>query len=136
MKVLSHRARIDACGGQVLAVVCDEPDRVRAGLLRGIEDPYPVLVDIPGDTYRSWGLGRAPRLALARHPAWIRDYATAALRGTWRARPGHDILRLGGDFVVAPDGELTFARPQTGFDDRPPAGELVAALERSGQSAP
>ena len=43
MKVLHHRNRVEAAGGLVLAVAFDEPERVRAGLLSGVDDPWPVL---------------------------------------------------------------------------------------------
>jgi hypothetical protein len=41
---------------------------------------------------------------------------------------GRDTLQLGGDFVVAPDGSIAYARPQE-RDDRPPVGVLVRTAE-------
>ncbi|GAC1318712.1 MAG: hypothetical protein NVSMB25_08500 [Thermoleophilaceae bacterium] len=124
--------RIEAAGGLVVTVVCDEPARVRAGLLRGVEVAHPVVVDIDRSTYRSWGLRRASRTSFVTRPGWIADYALAAVRTADRPRrPGHDVRQLGGDFVIAPSGRVALSRPQAGFDDRPPAGELVQALERA-----
>jgi hypothetical protein len=131
VKVLSHRDRIEAAGGLVLAVAFDPPDRVRAGLFKGVDDPWPVLIDRDREAYARWGLGRASRLALARLD-WVRGYARMLVRGEGPARPGRDVLQLGGDFVIRPDGTLALAAPQVRFDDRPPAGLLVRALEGAG----
>jgi hypothetical protein len=130
VKVLSRRDRIETAGGVVLAVAFDEPKRVRAGLLRGIDDPWPVLIDRDRVAYRRWGLGRASRLRLVR-PDWVRGYARMLLRGDRLARPGNDVLQLGGDFVIDRNGVVVLAHPQAGFDDRLPAGALVKALEEA-----
>lgn len=130
MKVLSHRDRIEAAGGLVLAVAFDEPERVRAGLLSGVDDPWPVLIDRERDAYRRWGLRRASWVRLAQ-AGWVRGYARMLLRGERLARPGRDVLQLGGDFVIGRDGDVTLSHPQAGFDDRPPAGVLVRALEEA-----
>jgi hypothetical protein len=53
------------------------------------------------------------------------------VHGDRLARPGSDVLQLGGDFVIAPDGRVVLSHPQEGFDDRPPAGVLVRRLEES-----
>jgi hypothetical protein len=131
VKVLSHRDRIEAAGGLVLVVAFDDPGRVRAGLLSGVDDPWPVLIDRDRHTYRAWGLRRASRWRLAR-PDWVRGYARMLLRGDRLARPGRDVLQLGGDFVIDRAGVVVLAHPQAGFDDRPPAGTLVRALEDAG----
>jgi alkyl-hydroperoxide reductase/thiol specific antioxidant family protein len=128
VKVLSHRDRIEAAGGLVLAVAFDEPDRVRAGVLSGIDDPWPVLIDHDRAAYWRWGLRRASRRQLARLD-WIRGYARMLLRGDRLSRPGRDVLQLGGDFVIDREGVVVFAHAQSSFDDRPPAGLLVRALE-------
>ena len=112
----------------MLAVAFDEPDRVRAGLLSGVEDPWPVLIDQERRTYGDWGLRRASRSRLARLD-WVRGYARMLLRGDRLARPGSDVLQLGGDFVVDREGIVVLAHAQESFDDRPPAGALVKALE-------
>ena len=132
MKVLERRQRIDAADGLAIAVVFDEPASVLAGMLRELELPYPVLVDRERTAYRAWGLRRAARRALITRPGWIRGYLEALLgRGESLARPGSDVLQLGGDFVVGRHGRLVLAHPQRHFDDRPPAGALVRALEES-----
>jgi hypothetical protein len=124
VKVLSYRDRIETAGGLVLAVVFESPER----MLRGVDDPWPVLIDRDRSVYGSWGLRRASRLRLLR-PGWVLGYAQMLARGERLALPGSDVLQLGGDFVVDRDGVVVLAAPQLGFDDRPPAGVLVKALE-------
>jgi hypothetical protein len=128
VKVLSHRDRIEAAGGLVVAIAFDEPERVRAGLLSGADDPWPVLIDRERAAYGRWGLRRASRLHLARLD-WVRGYARMLIGGEQLAQPGSDVLQLGGDFVLDRDGIVVLAHPQAGFDDRPPAGVLVRTLE-------
>ena len=53
------------------------------------------------------------------------------MSGEKMSEGGSDPLQLGGDFVVAPDGTLAYARPQV-RDDRPPIGELLAVVARAG----
>ena len=51
-----------------------------------------------------------------------------------RLRPlGRDTLQLGGDFVVNPDGIVTYARPQR-RDDRPPVSVLVDELRAASRA--
>ena len=126
MKVLHHRERIEAAGATVLAIGFDAPDR----MLRGIDFPWPVLLDRDRVAYRRFGLGRAPRGALLRLD-WVRGYARMMLRGDALARPGHDVLQLGGDFVIDRAGVIVLAHPSAHFDDREPVGALISALEEA-----
>jgi hypothetical protein len=115
VKVLHHRDLVARTGGSVVFVVHDTPERVRAGLLGGLDLPWPVLLDLDRVAYRAWGLRRA------------------AFRTVWldpRVWARYARLLLGGDFVVDPDGMVTWARPQHG-DDRPPVGVLLLKLERA-----
>jgi hypothetical protein len=135
VKVLHWRQRIAAADGEVVFVVHDPPDWVRAGMLAGLSVPWPVLVDLDRDAYRAWGLGRARLVDVWLFPATWARYARL-LAGGERLRPlGRDTLQLGGDFVVDPDGNVAYARPQR-RDDRPPVGELLEALERAGRGGP
>jgi hypothetical protein len=130
VKVLHHRDRVERAGGAVVFVVHDAPERVRAGLLRGLDLPWPVLVDLDRVAYRAWGLPRAAFRTIWLDPsAWGR-YARLLLGGERLQRLGRDSLQLGGDFVVGPDGVVAWARPQRA-DDRPPVGVLLAELERA-----
>jgi hypothetical protein len=130
VKVVDQRERIDAAGTAVI-VVHDRPARLREGLLRDLEVPYPVLIDREMASYRSWGLGRARRLKTYTSPKILLGYAARLLFRGERLMFGSDPDQLGGDFVVGPDGRLTYAHPQQGVNDRPPVGLLVRELERA-----
>jgi AhpC/TSA antioxidant enzyme len=130
VKVLHSRQRITAVGGEAVFVVHDPPDRVRAGMLAGLEVPWPVLVDLDRVAYRAWGLGRAHLTQIWLSPALWARYARLLAGGERLRRLGRDTLQLGGDFVVDPAGRIAYARPQR-RDDRPPVGVLLRALERA-----
>ncbi len=127
MKVLGYRHSLDEIGANVVFVTFDDPDAVRKGFLAGLEVPYPVLVDRERESYRAWGLRRSSVAGIWLDPrVWAR-YAALVLRGERMRRFGSDTLQLGGDFVLDRDGIVVYARPQR-RDDRPPVGELLAAL--------
>ena len=129
MKVLHHQRRVGAAGTAVF-VAFDPPERLHSSLLRGLNVPYPVLVDRDRTAYHAWGLGRASFLDIWADPqVWLR-YASEFTRGARLQRPGVATLQLGGDFVVDPAGTVAYSRPQR-RDDRPPVGELLHALERA-----
>ena len=130
MKVLHHRDRIARAGGSVVFVAHDTPQRVGAGLLRGIDLPWPVLVDLDRIAYRAWGLRRASFRTVWLDPTVWARYGRLLLGGQRLRRLGGDTLQLGGDFVLDADGVITWARPQHA-DDRPPVGVLLAELERA-----
>lgn len=124
MKVLHHRERIDVAGATVLAVGFDSPER----MVRGLDFPWPVLVDRERAAYRSFGLGRAPLTQLLTL-GWVPGYVRKLFRGDPLKRPGLDVLQLGGDFVIDRDGLVVLAHPSAHFEDREPVGALVAAME-------
>jgi AhpC/TSA antioxidant enzyme len=124
VKVLHHRERIEAAGGTVVAVGFDQPER----MVRGLDFPWPVLVDRARVAYRSFGLGRAPLNELL-SLGWLPGYVRKLLRGDPLKRPGLDVLQLGGDFVIDRDGLVLLAHPSAHFEDREPVGALVAAIE-------
>lgn len=129
MKVLKHRERVDAAGTAVF-VVHDEPGRIRDWMLRDLEVPYPILVDLEMTAYRAWGLGHAGHVSTLA-PRVVLGYARKLLFEGERLRLGSDPLQLGGDFVIGSDGRVSYTHPQTAVDDRPPAGLMVRELERA-----
>jgi AhpC/TSA antioxidant enzyme len=129
VKVLKHRDRVDAAGTAVF-VVHDDAQRVRDWMLRDLDMPYPVLVDTEMSSYKAWGLGWAGKLS-ALGPRMVLGYARKLLFEGERLHMGSEPLQLGGDFVVGPDGRLSYAHPQTAVDDRPPVGLLVRELQRA-----
>ena len=127
--MLHDRDRINELGTAVF-VAFDEPERLRDSLLRGLDVPYPVLVDMDRSAYRAWGLRRGSLLTVWGDPGVWRRYARELAHGARLRRPGTDTLQLGGDFVIDGAGTVVYSRPQR-RDDRPPVAELLRALERA-----
>ena len=127
MKVARHAETIHAAGAQALFVVGDTADRVRELMLHDVDSPFPVLVDEPKAAYNAWGLERASFATIWLDPNVWKQYWTLLRSGASFRGLGDDVRQLGGDFVVGPDGVLTYSRPQR-RDDRPPAGPLVTHL--------
>lgn len=112
---------------RALFVVHDEPARIRRQLLAGLEVPFPVLIDRDRSAYARWGMGRASWGRIWLDPVVWRSYVTLLRSGERFRGSGTEVLQLGGDFVVAPDGALAYSRPQR-RDDRRPVGELLAVV--------
>lgn len=95
--------------------------------------PFPILVDADRATYASYGLARGSFFAVW-GPATIRKYASILRKSGVRRSLADirsataDTRQLGGDFVVAPDGRLTWGFWSTGPADRPSADEVLAAV--------
>lgn len=93
---------------------------------------FPVLLDQDRITYRAFGLGRGSfrRVwgwkAARRYLDILRAEGTAGLK-----RPTEDTLQLGGDFVVDPEGNLSYGFWGDGPDDRPSTEDLIAAVRRT-----
>lgn len=119
--------RITELGAQVVFVAFDEPEALRSQLLEGVELAFPFLVDRERRAYRAWGMERAPWWRIWLDPKVWWQYARLLASGEALREGGADPLQLGGDFVVAPDGTLAYARPQV-RDDRPPVGKLLAVV--------
>lgn len=129
--MLSEREKLEAIGATVLFVVHDRADLIRAGLLEGLDVPFPVLVDEARQAYEAWGLRRASVAGVWLDPrVWARYLALIA-RGERVRRVGADTLQLGGDFIVDRDGIIVYSRAQS-RDDRPPVSRLVAVAEALG----
>lgn len=135
MKVAKRKTKLDAAGATALFVVHDEPQLVRDVMLDGLDDvPFPVLVDRDRAAYDRWGCTRISWWKLWLDPNVWRSYAEQLRAGERIRGSGADTRQLGGDWVVAPDSTLAYARRQQ-RDDRPPAGELVDLAVRLGRGS-
>lgn len=124
-----RKDRIAELGADVIFVACDEPGELRAKLVADVDLAFPVGYDPGRASYDAWGLERAPWWRIWLDPAvWLR-YARLLLSGERLRGGGADVLQLGGDFIVAPDGTIAYARPQR-RDDRPPVGKLLHEVQR------
>ena len=96
------------------------------------ELPYPVLTDPRREMYRAYGLGRGSvrrvwgMRATKRYIELVRESGLGALR-----KPTEDTLQLGGDFVIGPDGNMTWGFWGDGPDDRPSIDDLVIAVREA-----
>ncbi|CAN5438217.1 hypothetical protein BH23ACT9_BH23ACT9_34780 [soil metagenome] len=127
MKVVTHRAELEAAGGTAVFVVFDEPDTIRRMMLKDVDSPFPVLVDTERVAYRAWGLRRASFREIWLDPNVWRTYGKLLRAGERFSGLGADVRQFGGDFIVDSDGLIRYARPQQ-RDDRPPVGQLLKIL--------
>ena len=67
------------------------------------------------------------RMRLRSVPTLLRHLAT----GGRLVRPGQDLLQLGGDAIVDPDGSIRWLHISQRVDDRPTMGELRTHLHRA-----
>jgi peroxiredoxin len=115
-------------GGEVLAVAFVPANRV-AAFLAVHPLPFPALADPDRTVYEALGLGRTSWLSLLRPVVLVR-FVWLMLKG-WLPTPqgaGEDVLQLGGDFIVDPQGRLAYAHRSSTATDRPAVGELLDAI--------
>lgn len=117
-------------GATAVFVVHDEPAQVRAGMLEDLEVPFPVLVDQQRHAYAAWGMERVSWWKIWLDPQVWKAYAGLLAGGARLRAGGQDVLQMGGDFIVAKDGTITYSRPQE-RDDRPPVGRLLALVDEA-----
>lgn len=126
-----RKDRIEELGADVVFVAFDEPDELRAKLVAGVDLAFPLAYDPARESYGRWGLQRSPWWKIWLDPGVWKAYARLLASGERLRGGGTDALQLGGDFVVAADGTVVYARPQE-RDDRPPVGELLRAVKELG----
>ena len=94
----------------------------------------PILIDANRDVYATYGLGRG---SIGRIWGWatLRRYAQI-LRRSGRGMADlvaatEDTRQLGGDFVIAPDGRLSWGYWSEGPADRPSVNDVLEAVKRA-----
>jgi hypothetical protein len=91
-------------------------------------DRIELWTDPDRAAYRAFGFGRASVARVWLDPRVWRRYARLLRAGRRLHRPAQDPQQLGGDVVLDADGRVAWLRRSRGPEDRPPAGELLAAL--------
>jgi AhpC/TSA antioxidant enzyme len=89
----------------------------------------PLACDPERRAYAAFGLERAKWRTFF-NPRVLWGYFRAMFRG-YRVRTpyaGEDVLQLGGDFVLARDLRVVYARPSINPTDRPAVSDVLAAL--------
>jgi peroxiredoxin len=126
--VQQHYEEIRRLGAGVLVVTQARPELL-AVFVREQPLPFPVVADPTREAYRAFGLERTSWRTILR-PGVLWQYLRLMLRG-WRPRrplPGEDVLQLGGDFVLDPEGRLAYAYRSAAPTDRPGVEDLVRAV--------
>ncbi len=133
MQVQAEHDRRPDTGDVGLVLVGFSPDHDRLAVIaRAMWWRGAVLTDPQRELYSRLGIGRAPLWRVYR-PATLATYARAALGRTRHQpvrrlprRPDEDTRQLGADAVLVDGVVRVLWRPRSP-DDRPPAGEVVAA---------
>lgn len=129
------RGRLAAAGCSVLVVCQAKPEILRLYLARQ-NWHVPIVCDPERAAYRAFGLERTGWLTFFR-PKVLWGYFRGMLRGYRARRPyaGEDVLQLGGDFILSPNGTVVATFPSADPTDRPTIDRLLeAARGRSGVS--
>lgn len=133
MKVIQYRQRLVEAGATAVFVAHDDAETLSNSMLAGVSCPFPVLVDPDRTTYRDWGLRRATFAGVWLDPSVWTQYWRLLRSGERIRTLGDDTRQLGGDFIVNPQGVITYSRPQH-RDDRPAVGQLLTAIEKEAAS--
>jgi len=129
VKVIERRAELELLGTEVVLVAYDEPSLLGAKALRGLELPFPLLLDRTREAYARWGMGRARPSQAFLSPVLSWRYLKLLLRGERFLGFAPDMLQLGGDFVVSGLGVLLGAYPMRHNGDRVDTEVLIKELE-------
>lgn len=120
--------RLDEFGDAAVVLVTFTRARNLRGFRRQLGLRYPVLADERREAYRAYGLGRAPWWRVW-SPSTLAVYVRLVRQGRRLQRPTQDTRQLGGDFVVGPDGRLSYVYRQTRPADRPTVDALLTAVD-------
>jgi AhpC/TSA antioxidant enzyme len=102
--VLEYEDKISSAGAEVLIVAYDEKSLLQTKVLYGMKLPFPLVLDADKSCYRRWGMGRTNLFGAVLSPVLNWRYLKLLLRGERFLGTAPDMLQLGGDFVISPDG--------------------------------
>lgn len=127
--MVAVRDRLADFGDAELAVVFfDSTDRLGAYRENfAIPDRMRLLADPERLAYTAFGVGRGPWWKVW-GPRTFLAYAKLIAAGRSYHRHESDSLQLGGNFVVGPEGRMTYVFRPPDPDARPPVDDLVAAV--------
>ena len=131
MQVSAERQTIKALGAQVVLVAYDEPSLIEAKMARGIDVPYPLVLDQDKATYAKWGMGRARLTQAMLSPKLTLRYVKLLMRGEPFLGFAPDMLQLGGDFIITPTGVISFVHRMRDNGDRASVADLLTALRQA-----
>jgi peroxiredoxin len=133
VEVQEHYGEIRARGADAVAIGQGTGEEA-ARFCRRMNTDYPCLGDPGKDAYRAFGLRRDGWWNVTGRPfleapglAW-RRLRRASLRGSLMQHT--DVLQLGGTAIVDRSGIVRYLHRARKTDDRAPAPEILAALDR------
>ncbi len=126
--MLDRKKEIDELGAAVLLVAYDEPSLLEAKMLHQLELPFPLALDRERTAYAAWGLGRTNLLGAMLSPSLNWRYFRLLLAGERFLGFAPDMFQLGGDFVVDPEGVVSFAYRMRNNGDRAAVDTLFDEL--------
>ena len=119
---------LEALGIQVVAVTFEAKERAQT-YVRETALPWPLLVDRRRTLYHAYGMGRGGWWAIWGPASWG-AYARLLARGRRLQRPTDDVLQLGGDVLVDPEGKIALHHVGRGPADRPAVSALLDRVRR------
>jgi hypothetical protein len=132
--VAAVRGHIEQFGDAEIVLVTFTRQRNLRGYRGRMRLPFTVVTDETEQIYKTYGLGKGPWWKVYGIGTIKRYFALLTQEGYQVGdlkRPSEDTLQLGGDFVVGPDGRLTYVFRSKGADDRPEISELIQAVQQS-----
>jgi len=128
---MEQKGELDQIGAQALLVTFAEPSLLEKKMMHDLNNPFPLLLDPEKKTYRRWGMGRTTPFGAVLSPELNIRYFRLLMKGERFLGLAPDMLQLGGDFVVGPDGRISFSHVMTNNGDRPSVSLLVEKLRAS-----
>ena len=134
--MLARYDELRAAGGEVVAVTFSPAERIAPYVVRH-GWPCPVLADPLRRAYRRFELARGS-LWRVMGPGVTLSYLKLMARGKMPQLSSikDDIRQLGGDFVLDAQRRLVYAYASRDPADRPPAGDVIAALKQAAAKTP
>ena len=130
--MIDRRDTIAETGGEVVLVAYDRPSTLAAKLMAGLDMTFVLLLDPEKESYRRWGLGRTTLRRSVLSPTLTWRYIKLLLRGDRFLGFAPDMLQLGADFIIDPEGRISFGYAMRNNGDRAPVSTLVDELRRAG----
>lgn len=91
---------------------------------------WPILIDESLALYHAYGMERGTLWQVWGPPSWW-AYIKLLARGRRLRRISGDVLQLGGDVLIAPDGTVRYHYVGRGPADRPSVAELLSVVRGS-----
>lgn len=126
--MIERRDEISKASAEVVLIAYDRPSTLAAKLMAGLDMTFVLLLDPKKESYQHWGLGRTTLSRSVLSPTLTWRYIKLILKGERFLGFAPDMLQLGADFVIDPDGRIGFAHVMRNNGDRAEVSILLDAL--------